>query len=376
MPGYSSILAAASALLLGGSAAAETIGVEYFADAKAFKTSLATDVLTFELFSDPDCSDSLGAPYHLLVGDTTTQYYADKTFKIKGGPKRQKAVRIRAVIDGPTSTSAPFLLVTGPGVTPVGDACQIQPGTAVSGSGPTGPQGTPGATGATGATGAQGPQGDPGPAGATGATGAQGPQGDPGPAGATGATGAQGPQGDPGPTGATGATGAQGPQGDPGPTGATGAQGPQGDPGATGATGAQGPQGDPGPSGASAQIIGGGSGANHIGNGTSYVSLFNANNGADNAEAAVEQVVPLAGTLSLLYVRLDGSPGGGNSYVFTVRVAGSDTAATCTISDGATTCSDLTNSVAIPAGALVSISANGISNPTARSMRWTAIFQQ
>ena len=46
MPGYSSILralAAAGALFVGGAAAAEMIGVEYFVDQKAFKAALATD---------------------------------------------------------------------------------------------------------------------------------------------------------------------------------------------------------------------------------------------------------------------------------------------------------------------------------------------
>jgi hypothetical protein len=228
----------AGALLLGGITHAEPIQVEYLVGQKAFKKgATAADPLSFELFSDEACTTSIGTADH-FVGDEAIHYFVDKRQKVKDGAKLPKVVRILATIDGPTTTTAPYLMVTGPGVSPVGDACQLQPGDAVAGAGPTGPQCAEGPQGLQGDPGPQGPQGDPGPAGADGA---QGPQGDPGPAGADGA------QGEPGPAGAEGA---QGPQGDPGPAGAAGAQGPQGDPGPAGADGAQGPQGDPGPAGA------------------------------------------------------------------------------------------------------------------------------
>src|SRR5215470_10894698 len=182
------VLAAAGALLVGGAAAAEPISIEYFVQQKAFKSATATDQLSFELFSDDQCTTSIVA-VPLFVGDTMTQYYVDKTQHVKGGAKQTKAVRIRAVIDGPTTATAPYLKVTGPNVVPVGDACQLQAGSPVAGSGPTGPAGADGATG---------PQG---PAGADGATGPQGPPGADGADGADGPAGPQGPQGDPGPVG-------------------------------------------------------------------------------------------------------------------------------------------------------------------------------
>src|SRR5215510_14309643 len=203
------VLAAAGAVLVGGAAAAEPISIEYFVQQKAFKNAKATDQLSFELFSDDKCTTSIAA-VPLFVGDTMTQYYVDRTQRVKGGARRPKAVRIRAVIDGPTMATAPYLKVTGPNVVPVGDACQLQAGSPVSGSGPTGP------AGADGATGLQGPAGADGAAGAAGADGATGPQG---PAGAAGATGPAGPAG---PAGADGATGPQG------PAGAAGAAGPAG----------------------------------------------------------------------------------------------------------------------------------------------------
>src|SRR5215470_2347179 len=179
------VLAAAGALLVGGAAAAEPISIEYFVQQKAFKNAKATDQLSFELFSDDKCTTSIGA-VPLFVGDTMTQYYVDRTQRVKGGAKRPKAVRIRAVIDGPTTVTAPYLKVTGPNVVPVGDACQLQAGSPVSGSGPTGPAGADGATGLQGPAGAEGATGPQGPAGAAGATGPAGPAG---PAGAIGFTG-------------------------------------------------------------------------------------------------------------------------------------------------------------------------------------------
>ena len=152
-----------------GAASAEPIAVEYFVDRVPLKKGTAgTDVLTFELFEDAACTTPIGSPANLFANDTLLQYYVDRTQKLKGGTPPPKAVRIHAIIDAPTTPTAPYLLVTGQGITPHGTACQLQAGTAVAGLGPQGPQGDPGSTGAAGA---QGPQGDPGP---------QGPQGDPG----------------------------------------------------------------------------------------------------------------------------------------------------------------------------------------------------
>src|SRR5262245_43511305 len=219
------VLAAAGALLVGGAAAAEPISIEYFVQQKPFRKATVTDQLSFELFSDDQCTTSIAA-VPLFVGDTMIHYYVDRTQRVKGGAKQLRATRIRAVIDGPTTATAPYLKVTGLNVVPVGDACQLQAGSPVSGSGPTGPEGAAGLQGPAGADGATGPQG---PAGADGATGPAGPTG---PAGADGATGPQGP---------AGAGGAAGPAGPAGPAGGDGGQGPAGAPGGAGRAGPAGP---------------------------------------------------------------------------------------------------------------------------------------
>jgi hypothetical protein len=94
----------------------------------------------------------------------------------------------------------------------------------------------------------------------------------------------------------------------------------------------------------------------------------------DASEAAVDQAMPAAGTISNLRVRLSGAPGAGTSYTFLVRKNGVDTAVTCTVSGTATECSDLANSIAFSAGDLISVRSEPTSNPAARTMRWTATF--
>jgi hypothetical protein len=98
------------------------------------------------------------------------------------------------------------------------------------------------------------------------------------------------------------------------------------------------------------------------------------NTGLSATESAVQQTVPMAGTLSEFYVTLNGSPGSGRGYTFVVRKNGVNTLVTCTISGTATTGSDVTNSVSFAAGDKISIRVTPVNNPTARSMSWTAKF--
>ena len=287
--------------------------------------------------------------------------------------------------------------------------------------GATGPQGAKGATGPAGlqgATGAQGAQGLAGSQGPAGPLGAAGPRGS---SGATGLVGPQGPQGDPGPAGATGSVGmtfrgdwlgsasyvvndvvthtgetwialvsntnVQPPtdaakwlklaaKGDPGPTGLTGATGPagpqglQGNPGPAGAAGPAGATGAAGPSG---QLIGGGTG-NQLttgGGSAEFMGLFEF--GVSTTESDVDSVFPLGGTILGFEGFAEISPGGGNSWTLTLRVAGTDTLS-CTISQPATRCEDTTapTSTSIAAGNLVSVRIDGMSNPDDARMHWRA----
>ncbi len=240
-------LAMSAALGLGGAAAAEPISVEYFVHQKAFKSGVnGTDVLDFRLYEDADCSVEIGS-YPIFANDEYAHFYIDKNQRIRGGKKLPKAIRIRAMIDAPMTASAPYLQISGPGIVPVGEACQLQ---GVSPIAALGPQGDTGPAGVDGAVGPQGPQGETGaagPAGADGATGTDGAQGATGPAGADGATGAQGETGPAGAAGADGAPGADGAQGATGPAGSDGATGETGLAGAAGADGATGAQGETGP---------------------------------------------------------------------------------------------------------------------------------
>jgi len=209
------------------------------------------------------------------------------------------------------------------------------------------------------------PQAGPaGPAGPSGPVGPMGPSGDTGPPGATGPTG---------PAGAPGPSGPQGPTGPPGSAGATGPTGATGPPGPTGATGATGAQGAPGPS---AFIVGGGTGTQNLSSGADrFVPIFNSLSTAN--EDVAQQVVPVAGTLSRLEIRINGTAGGaasGRFYAFAIRRNGVNTAVGCTIFETSTSCSDATNVATFAEGDLISVVAMPGTSPSARGMQWTAHF--
>ena len=374
-------LAMAAALGFAGAASAESIQVEYYVAQKAFKKlTTATDVLDVRLYNDAACTSEIGS-FPIFASDPNAHFFIDKSQRLRNGPKLPKSIRMHAVIDAPTTTSAPYLRVFGNGILPVGDACQLQ---GVSPVAAIGPQGPTGPAGADGAAGPQGPQGEQGLAGADGAVGAQGPQGDEGPAGPAGADGAVGPQGDVGPmgpAGAEGAAGPQGPQGEIGPMGPAGAdgavgpQGPQGDAGpvgpagADGAVGPQGEQGPAGPAGAdgtSGSLLGGNYSNTSDGN---FLSPFNpAAGGEDNTNLPVS-----SGTASKLIVNV-GVLGAGNSVTLTVRKNAVDTALTCTVNAGEASCSDLVDSVSFADGDLLSVRYNEVGNPNSRP-RFTIVYQ-
>jgi hypothetical protein len=166
--------------------------------------------------------------------------------------------------------------------------------------------------------------------------------------------------------GATGSAGATGPTGPIGPTGATGPTGP------TGATGPIGPQGPAGPTGS---IIGGTTFNNNLPGGSdTFVTLF-----ADfsNTETDVEHAMPVAGALSMLFVRITGNlgtAGSGHSYTITVRQNETDTAVSCVILETATSCTDATNTVTFAVGDLLSLRVSPSAGAPGRQLRWSAKF--
>jgi len=72
--------------------------------------------------------------------------------------------------------------------------------------------------------------------------------------------------------------------------------------------------------------------------------------GSNAVEADIEFPIPFDCTLRNLRAHATGAPGAGESYAYTLRKNGADTALTCTISDSATDGADTANAVAASAG--------------------------
>lgn len=87
-------------------------------------------------------------------------------------------------------------------------------------------------------------------------------------------------------------------------------------------------------------------GASHAGNTTLYYSSA----GAEGAQGNANFQVPFAGVISDLFVNTGGSPGGSETYIFTIMKNNSATGVTATISAGGTVASDTTNSFSVVAG--------------------------
>jgi len=95
---------------------------------------------------------------------------------------------------------------------------------------------------------------------------------------------------------------------------------------------------------------------------------------ANGTEAKVQNTIPAAGTVKNFFVFVDTVPGVGQSWTFTVRKTGVNTAVTCTIGAAAQTCSDTTNTAVFAAGELISIGIASSAAPAATSGRWAAQF--
>lgn len=91
-------------------------------------------------------------------------------------------------------------------------------------------------------------------------------------------------------------------------------------------------------------------------------------------ESSVYQCMPTGGTISKLYVELLGNVAAGATAIFTLMVAGAPTALTCTVAAGASTASDLVNSIAVVAGNTVSLRCTYTGAPGALWARWTILF--
>ena len=109
---------------------------------------------------------------------------------------------------------------------------------------------------------------------------------------------------------------------------------------------------------------------------TRYVSVAG-NRSAQATEQRQETVIPTSGTVKSLYVEIDGAPDTGvgtQEYVVTVRQNTAGTALTCTISEAATTCSDVSNSFTVVAGDVITVEyVPSASAPTARGVNYNSV---
>lgn len=92
------------------------------------------------------------------------------------------------------------------------------------------------------------------------------------------------------------------------------------------------------------------------------------------ADTLANQIVPVAGTLKNLRVRLGATPGVGKSIAITIYKNGSPTSLTTTIADNATTGTDSTDTVSFAPGDTMSIATAPTNTPSTPYVRWALEF--
>lgn len=112
-------------------ARADNVQVNYTVDDKALKDAISGTPLTFDLWSDPNCTAAVTSVQVTI--DNVDLIERIKRFKPKHGTTPPKTDRMTEVLTGVTPPQAPYLTVTGTGITPVGGACQAQYGSLAGG---------------------------------------------------------------------------------------------------------------------------------------------------------------------------------------------------------------------------------------------------
>jgi hypothetical protein len=121
-------------------------------------------------------------------------------------------------------------------------------------------------------------------------------------------------------------------------------------------------------------VIGGSSGitgGSHISSGD-FIGMFTGN--SSSTETDVQNVIPTNGTVGNFFGYVTSAPGGSNSWVFTLRINGVNSAVTCTVSGTARTCFDTTHTIAFSQGDLISIQVTTSNHPSVTSAQWTGTF--
>lgn len=120
-------------------------------------------------------------------------------------------------------------------------------------------------------------------------------------------------------------------------------------------------------------VLSGGSGGNNMAN-TDWAPLGGIAVGGSASEPPGRFVAAGAGTVRDFYCAAGVAPGAGNSFIYTLRVNGSNTSVVCTIADTNTSSSDTTNTAAIVAGDLVTWDLTYGGTPVDRNHRTGLVF--
>jgi hypothetical protein len=119
---YRALVVAVAVMASSVAASADPLAANYMVQRKALqKGALPTSMLTFEVYSDAACTALVDSQQ---VAASAVLIEQVKGLRLRGGAAPAKALRLTASLD--VDAGAPFLKVTGPGVTPVGATCQLQ----------------------------------------------------------------------------------------------------------------------------------------------------------------------------------------------------------------------------------------------------------
>lgn len=113
-------------LVLASAGRAE-VAVQYRINATSFKQVQAGDTLTFNLYSDSGCTNLLFTQA-LSADNSAITYQQAKFVKVKGGATPPQVIILTAELSTSPSLGPVLMKVTGTGIVPVGDDCQVQGG--------------------------------------------------------------------------------------------------------------------------------------------------------------------------------------------------------------------------------------------------------
>lgn len=103
------------------------------------------------------------------------------------------------------------------------------------------------------------------------------------------------------------------------------------------------------------------------------VTLYLGTNSCGTSAAFSRIMISAAGTIGNLYVQGGGSPGAGQTFIWTVRKNGSAQTLTCTVADAAVTCNNAVNTFSVVAGDYIDITAVGSAGASSSGQNWASV---